>query len=767
MKVASRRVVKVERVEATSRKSVALAGVSLRKFGTSSVVEAAKTKKKGFSSAMFREFFGKNTQEKLMSAGKEPPVAEKISHRQVRHNQALRDDYHYMTKVHDDKMAQTYMTAEDAFCRYRMDKEYAQYAKVFEKEIRSQSEPTFTETPAERVGNYLYYAKYDPETSATTYCRKKEGAESAEQVLIDVAALSKMLKKFNLGTMKVNGDQSKLLALIDSRMDETYDVLVKDLSKEELGEPSPQTIVLTGVSNAEWAPDGKSLFYTQPDEKKRPYRIYRHALGSSRSSDELIFEEKDDQFFVDVTRTKDRKYITINSNSKRTSELRIFDPSDAQAKPILVMSKQSGSEFFLDHVKSGFIIVTAEGGADVNYKILRSAEKDILNMKQWQELIPATHKIKIDDVDAFNDHLVVYERHDGALKIRVLDLNTLESKYIPLPSEIGHVEPGSNLDADAKTFRFTFSAPTTPGIVFDYHFDTGKLEAVRAVTIPKAEGARRAFNPEDYTVRRVFVPSSGGVSVPMTLIHRKDMQPSADTPTLMSAYGAYGHNMDTPFDVSLLPLIERGWCVALAHPRGGGELGLKWYQAGRVLQKKNTFEDLANCAQWLFDERITSGEWLVGKAASAGGLPFAVLANEHPGMFKALVLRAPFVDVVTTMTDDTLPLTVHEYDEWGNPNNKECFEYMYSYDPYWNLRAQDYPHMYIQSSAVDIRVPCWNHARYVAKLRSTKTDKNELLLKLDTDFGHFGDGSDSGVAKRAAEEYSFIYGSLNIVPSRL
>ena len=763
----SRKVLSVKRVELSSSKVVALSGVSLRKFGTSSVVEAAKTKKKGFSSAMLREFFGKNTQEKLMGIGKEAPVAQKISHRQVRHNQALRDDYFYMTNIHEDKMAQDYLSAEDSFCRYRLQKEYAQYAKVFEKEIASQSENVFTETPAERVGDYLYYAKFDPVSNMTSYCRKKNAPNAPEQVLLDVAEMSKYLKKFNIGTMKVSGDQSRLMALLDTRMDETYDVLVKDLAKEEAGLSGDLPVTLTGVCNAEWSPDGKSIFYTEPDERKRPYRIYRHTPGTLRSSDELIFEEKDDMFFVDVSRTKDRKYMCINSNSKNMSELRLFDPSNANAKPLLVMSKQKNTEFFLDHVQSGFIMVTADGATDANYRIMRCAEKDISNMKQWQELLPASPKIKIDDIDVFNEHIVVYERHQGALKIRVLDLNTLESKYIALPSEIGHIEPGSNLDADATTFRFTFSAPTTPGIVYDYHFKTGELEVIRTLTVPKAEGARQAFNSEDYTVRRVFVPSSGGASVPMTLVHRQGIQPSADTPTLITAYGAYGHNLDTPFDVALLPLLERGWCIALAHVRGGGELGLKWYHSGRVLQKKNTFEDLTNCIQWLFDERITSGQWLVGKAASAGGLPFAVLANEHPGMFKALVLKAPFLDVVNTMTDDALPLTIHEYDEWGNPNNKECFEYMYSYDPYWNLRAQEYPHMYIQSSALDIRVPCWNHSKYVAKLRSMKTDKNELLLRLDSDFGHFGDSSERGIAKTVGEEYSFIYGALNIVPSRL
>lgn len=691
------------------------------------------------------------------------PVATKIPHREVRHSQALRDDYEYLSQLASDKLAQKYSMDEDAYANHRLQVEYGQYAKVFAREINSQTpveEDGGADSPAERIGEYLYFTRQENGQSHPTYLRK-HSTTGQEEVLLDPTTEMSKFRRLNIATMKINEDQSKLLTLLDKNESELFDVHIKDMAT---GKEMPTEI--TGIVNAEWAPDGKSFFYTESDQLRRPHKIYRHTVGTPRSQDTLVFHESDDSFFLDIARTKDRRYMTINSNSKTTSELRILDPNTPGAEPQLVMSRQPGTEFFLDHIPAGFVMVTADAN-DANYNILFSKDADIGNLKSWEKLIPSVEDVKVDDLDVFTNHIVVYERHNGAIKVRVFDMNTRESKYIPLPSEIGHVQPGSNLDTTSKILRFTFSGPITPDIIYDYDLESGALTVVRETKLKKAEGARKAFDPEDYTVRRVMVPSSGGVEVPLTLVHRKGMAPSADNPTLLNAYGSYGHNLETPFDATNLPLLERGWCLAFAHVRGGGDLGRKWYQAGRVLHKKNTFEDLSNCVHWLFEQRITSGEWLVGKSASAGGMPFAVLANENPGMFKALVLRAPFVDILNTMTNESLPLTVHEFEEWGNPANKEVFEYMYSYDPYWNIRSQDYPHMLIKSSIIDARVPATNHIRYVAKLRANKTDKNELLLQIDSDFGHFGDVSSSGATSSAAQEFSFIYGALNIVPERI
>lgn len=734
----------------------------MRRFSSSAALEAAKAgKKKSGMSSVMKQLFGKSTREQLMSAGRTAPVATKIPHRAVRHNQALRDDYHYMTQLSTDKMAQKYAYEEDAYCNHKLSTEYAQYTKVFSNEIRTQV-PAEDDgaAAAELVGDFLYYTRSVAGKNHVLYCRKHRSTQQ-EEILLDPNTEMAKHERLTIATMKIDEAQSKLLVLMDKNESELFDVHIKDLTT---GRELP--VEISGVSNAEWAPDGKSFFYTEPDHLKRPSKIYRHSIGSPRSQDELVFEESDDQFFVDIARTKDRRFMTINSNSKTTSELRVLDPNTPGAEAQLVMSRQPGTEFFLDHTPSGFVMIMADSN-DVNYNILHCKDEDIGNIKAWSKLIPAAENIKVDDLDVYANHIVVYERHDGAVKIRVFDMRTSESKYINLPSDIGHVQPGSNLESTAETIRFTFSGPITPDIIYDYTLETGELTVVRETKLTKADGARKAFNPEDYTVRRVYVPSAGGVKVPMTLVHRKELSDSRDTPTLLHAYGSYGHNVETPFDVNHLPLLERGWCIAMAHVRGGGELGRKWYQAGRVLEKKNTFDDLTNCVQYLFDQSITSGSWLVGKSASAGGMPFAVLANENPGMFKALVLRAPFLDVVNTMCDETLPLTVHEYDEWGNPKNKEIFEYMYSYDPYWNIRAQEYPHMYIKSSLIDARVPPANHIRYVAKLRATKTDSNQVLLRLDTNFGHFGDSSTQGAADAAAEEFSFMYGALNIIPERL
>jgi oligopeptidase B len=727
---------------------------------------------RGWTSALMKEYFGVGGEESLEKMAQEAPVAKKIASRRVMHNQALRDDYHYMTQLHTDKLSQNYLAQEDFYAKEKMKNEYAQYSKVFAKEIMSQSLNQHMESVPEVIGEFKYYVRQEEGKDMGLYCRKPI-SDGKEQILLDSNSLLNQHKQINIGSMKINSDQSKFMVLVDTKNSETFDILIRDCSSPssnpsiDHSDFSSLPVEITGVSNAEWSPDGKSFFYSEPDSKSRPSKIFHHTIGTPRSQDKLIYSEDDDQFFVDVARTKDRKFITLNSNSKTTSELRILDPNNPNVAPTLVMSRQFGTEFFLDHIGTKFIIVTADTKTEANYKIMTCEDSDVGNMKKWEELVPSSADVKIDDLDIFGNFVVIYERHVGSPKIRVLNLKSLESKYVELPSEVGSIEPGSNLDPNAKTIRFTFSSPIIPGIVYDYHLESGELEERRRIEIPKAEGARKAFDPKDFTVKRVWVESSGNVKVPMTIVHRNGIHPSSDTPTILQAYGAYGHNLETGFDIAAIPLLERDWCIAFAHIRGGGEMGLKWHHNGRLINKRNSFQDLNNCAQWLFDQRITSPDWLVGKAASAGGLPFAVLANEKPGMFKALVLRAPFLDLINTMLDPNLPLTVHEYDEWGNPNHQDAFENMFSYDPYWNIRTQEYPHMYIQSSLIDIRVPCWNHARYVAKLRSIKTDKNEILLSLDSQNGHFGDSSINGVAQSAANELSFIHGALNIVPSRI
>lgn len=708
----------------------------------------------------FKQLFGRDTDEDWARPLSQAPTAPKIAWREVRHQQALRDDYHYITEMQTNKLAQKYVVDEDVYATNKLTTELGQYSRVFAREVLSQASMDLSPLP-EALGDYYYYARSVKDKPMNVYCRRK-GSDGPEEILLDGNEELKNHQQLTVGTIKVNGDQNMVMALLDVNGEENFQVVIRDLSAG--GKTKP--VEITGICNAEWAPDGKSFYYTEPDNKRRPHRVFHHVIGTSRSQDKLVHEEKDDQFFVDVARTKDRRYLTINSNSKRSSELRILDAQNPNKSPELVMARQADTEFYLDHVDDGFYIVTADG-ADSNYKIMHANDNELTDMTTWKEVVSASPKIKIDDVDVLNGYLAIYERHEGLPKVRIFNTKTKQSTYVPFPSEFGQVDPGANLDPNGKTLRLTFTNPLIPGVVYDYHLETGQLQELRTLVVPKAEGARKRFDPADYEIRRVFVESTGDAKVPMTLVHRKGMQPSNDNPTLLTAYGAYGHNLETVFEAANLPLLERGFVIAFAHIRGGGDLGLQWHRAGRLLNKRNSFDDLQNCVQWLFDQKITNGQWLVGRAASAGGLPFAVLANENPGMFKALVLRAPFLDVITTMCDDTLPLTVHEYDEWGNPHQKEAFENIFSYDPYYNLRSQEYPHMYIQSSAMDVRVPAWNHARYVAKLRSLKTDDKMLLLKLETRYGHFGDGSLEGSSQAAGDEISFIYSALNIVPDRI
>lgn len=498
-----------------------------------------------------------------------------------------------------------------------------------------------------------------------------------------------------------------------------------------------------------------------------------------------VYEEQDDGFFVDVSQTKDGAFVLINCNSKNTSEIYALESTDARAEPRLLRAREPGTAYFADHASDRFFIVTNADQA-ANYKIMTS-----LTGEQWTVFLPESPDVKIEDVDLFRDFLVLYERVASVPRIRVCPLNDpqgVESHFVPLPAkhEICRISPGVNRDVAAQSVRFSISTPLVPEIVYDYDMAAHELQVLKEISAESSEAKRSsrsessrrrkntkqhaAFDPELYTCQRLYVPSrtSLGVDVPLTLVHRRDIELDGQNPTLLIGYGAYGTNLEAQFELEHLSLLERGWIVALAHARGGGELGLRWYHDGKGLHKRNTFDDYLSCASHLLDKQFTSPARLAGKGVSAGGLVMGYMANEHPSLFRAMVLKVPFLDILETMQDPSLPLTVHEYEEWGNPSDPEVYKYMRSYAPCENLRAgQAYPSMFVTGGMHDQRVQFWEPVKWVYKLRQLRAaqksaDKQLLLLKLSEDDGHFGGGGRLEQLQESAMEMAFLYQALRL-----
>ncbi|OWZ24215.1 Serine protease [Phytophthora megakarya] len=641
----------------------------------------------------------------------------------------------------------------------------------------------------ECIGKYEYFMRQAPGENFPVYYRKLRSATATsmkEEIVLNQNVEPSLNHGFQfVAGMKISPDATQLLLVMENDNEQCRAVL-RDLKSGKL---QPLTNV-TGVKNVEWSSATKRLFYyTKVDGHGRPFAVYRYNLETH--SQELIYEEQDEAFFVDVSQTKDARFVLINCNSKNTSEIYALDGQNVHATPQLLRKRETGTLYFADHAAGQFFIVTNADGA-LNYKITTckwNTEIVESSVGQWETLVPEHEDVKIEDVDLFENYLVLYERVNSVPRIRVCNLteqNDVDSSthYIPLPKEheICRVSPGVNRDYEAHRVRFQVSTPLVPEIVFDYDMIDRKLHVLKETELTdrslkldfnRDKGGRTSkssFEPEQYTCQRCYVPSmsSLGVKIPLTLIHRRDITLDGQNPTLLIGYGAYGTNLEADFELEHLSLLERGWVIALAHVRGGGELGLQWYQAGKGMQKRHTFDDYVSCTHHLLDAGFTNPKRLAGKGVSAGGLIMGYVANEYPQLYQALVMKVPFVDILATMQDPTLPLTVHEYDEWGDPNGPKAHEYIQSYAPCENIREnQVYPAMFVTGSLNDQRVQFWEPAKWMYKMRKVqaslpKRDKRLMLLKISEDEGHFGGGGRLEQLEENAMEIAFLYQALNL-----
>jgi oligopeptidase B len=667
----------------------------------------------------------------------QPPVAKRIHTEMVIHGETLADDYAWLRDKPNPDVA-AYLEAENAYADAILAPTKALQEALY-AEMLARIKETDDSVPY-REGDYFWYARTEEGKQYPILCRKRGSLDADEQVTLDVNALAEGEAFMAIGAY-VPSDDGRLLAYsTDSTGFRQYTLQVKDL---ETGEVLPDRIEKTG--SIAWAGDGYTLFYTIEDAAKRQYRLYRHRLGER--DDVLVYEERDEMFNVAIARSRSRRYLVMTAESHTTSEAR-FVPADApDGEWRIVAPRRTEQEYAVGHHGDVFYIRTNDAGR--NFRIVTAPVSDP-RRENWREVVPHRDDVMIQGMYVFARHLVLYELEGGLPHFRVIEIVTGESHRVSFPEPAYAAFPAANRVWDTSTFRYEYESLVTPESVFDY--DMG----ARTSTLLKQKEVLGGYDRDVYVSSRILTAAADGAQVPISLIHRRDTPVDGTAPAHLIAYGSYGYPYPVTFDSNRLSLLDRGYVFAIAHIRGGGEMGKRWHDEGRMAAKMNTFTDFIAAAESLVAQRFTSPERLSIEGGSAGGLLMGAVANLRPELFHAVVSHVPFVDVLNTMLDASLPLTVAEYEEWGNPHVKAEYDVMRAYSPYDNLEAKAYPAMLVKTSFNDSQVMYWEPAKYVAKLRTLKTDDNPLLLVTNMAAGHGGSSGRYDHLREIAMDYAFI-----------
>jgi oligopeptidase B len=672
-----------------------------------------------------------------------PPVARAIPRVEVVHGEARVDDYYWMRDRSNPEVI-AYLEAENRHTESVMRHTRGLQERLYQ-EMRARIKETDLSVP-ERLGDYLYYTRTEAGGQYPIFCRKHGSLKGTEEILLDQNALASGQGYFKVGSIEVSPDHRFLAYSVDTSGAEEFTVYIKDLDTNAL---LPESI--NGASSRmAWANDGRMLFYTTLDEARRPCRLYRHRLGTNSSEDVLVYHETDASFYLDISRTRSRKYLILDLSSHSTTEVR-FVSADQPTEPFrIVQPRSAGIEYTVTHHGNRFFITTNDGAS--NFRLVETSVESP-SREHWSPVLPYRPDVKLDGTDAFERHLVIYEREAGLNRIRVLDLLTGSEHTIPFPEPVYAVRPHANPEFNTTVFRFTYTSLITPNSVVEYDLEH------RTWTVRKQTEVS-GYCPAEYHSERLAATAPDGVQVPISLVFKSPWD--GPRPLLLTGYGAYGLSYDPAFSSNTLSLLDRGFVVAIAHVRGGEELGRAWYEGGRLLNKQRTFSDFIAAAEHLVAAGYTAPDRLVINGGSAGGLLIGAVTNQRPDLFRAALAEVPFVDVVNTMLDATLPLTVIEYDEWGNPNDAAAYRYIRSYSPYDNIAVQPYPHMLVTAGLNDPRVAYWEPAKWTAKLRVMKTDSNRLLLRTNMGAGHGGASGRYELLRETAFKYAFILDVLGL-----
>ena len=682
------------------------------------------------------------------------PVAKKIPHIFENHGDQRIDDYHWMRLSDAQKEAETpdgqtqevleYLNAENEFFASEMEHTNDFQSAVFE-EMKGRIKEDDSSVPYKKNG-YFYITKYEQGKQYPIYTRKKASLEADEEILFDVNKMAEGFDYYTLGGLSVSPDNTKVVYGVDTVSRRQYTLQVKDLVTGEIY----KEVINNTTGGGVWASDSKTFFYTQKDEETlRSTKIFRHVLGTPASEDVLVFEEKDETYGTFVTKSKSQKYLVIGSFSTLSTEYQLLEADNPNGAFRVFQKRTADLEYSISHFGAHFYVLTNKDGA-TNFKLMKTPVSNT-GKEHWEEVIPHRSDVLLEDISIFKEHLVLEERSNGLNKIRIKKWDASEDYYLPFGEETYSAYVYANPEFETEVIRYGYNSMTTPSSVIDFNMNDRSKDIKK-----EQEVLGGKFNKENYTSKRIWVPARDGKQVAVSLVHRKDTELSTDTPLLLYAYGSYGHTIEAGFSTTRLSLLDRGFVYAIAHIRGSEYLGREWYEDGKLLRKMNTFTDFIDCSKFLISNNYTSEKHLYAMGGSAGGLLMGAVININPELYNGVVAAVPFVDVVSTMLDETIPLTTGEYDEWGNPNDKEYYDYIKEYSPYDNVARIQYPNLLITTGLHDSQVQYWEPAKWIAKLRDYTTGTNALLMHTDMETGHGGASGRFDALKETARDYVFF-----------
>ena len=689
----------------------------------------------------------KNTDAKFPIADKQPTELEK-------HGDVRIDNYFWMRLSDEQKNAEekdeqtkkvvSYLEAENKYYE-----EVTGYNKDFQEKLFQEMKGRIKEDDASvpyKDNGYYYITRFETGKQYPIYSRKKENLEAKEELLFNVNDEAKGFDYFQLGGLNISPNNKLVVFATDTVSRRQYSLRIKNLETGEIY----NDIIENTTGGSVWANDNKTIFYTKKDPVTlRSIKIFRHVLGTPTSADVEVYHEKDETFGTYVTKSKSNSYIIIGSYSTTSTEAQYLDASNPTGDFKVIQPREKDLEYSISHFKDHFYILTNKDNA-INFKLMKTPVSNA-SKENWTDVIPHRKDTLLEDFSIFKDFLVLEERNNGLNKIRIKRWDNSEDYYLPFNEETYSVVVYANPEFDTNIFRYSYNSFTTPLSVIDFNM-IDKSKDIKK----EQEVLGGKFQKENYVSKRVWATAKDGKKIPISLVYHKNTKLSKETPLLQYAYGSYGSTIPDSFSTTRLSLLDRGFVYALTHIRGSQYLGREWYEDGKMLNKKNTFTDFIDCSEFLIDNNYTSKNHLYAMGGSAGGLLMGAIVNMKPELYKGILAAVPFVDVVSTMLDESIPLTTGEYDEWGNPNNKEYYDYIKSYSPYDQIESKDYPNILVTTGFHDSQVQYWEPAKWVAKLRDLKTDNNVLLLDTNMEAGHGGASGRFDALKETAKMYSFI-----------
>ncbi len=683
----------------------------------------------------------KNEEKNMTKA--EAPLAKKIPKNLEKHGDVRIDNYYWMND-REDKEVIAHLERENAYKDSLMS-HTNEFQETLFQEMKGRIKEDDSSVPYKNNG-FWYITRYEKGEQYPIYSRKEGSLDAEEEIMFNGNEMAKGHDYFRLGGLSVSPDNSLAVFGVDTVSRRQYTLQIKNLKTGEIYDDK----IDDTAGGAVWADDNKTIFYAKNDTVTlRSDKIYKHVLGTPSSEDELVHNEEDETFVTYVYKTKSKEFIVIGSYSTLTTEFRILKANDPNGAFKVFTPRTRGLEHSIGHYENDFYVLTNKDNA-TNFKIMKVSESDT-SVENWKEFIPHRKDVLLENIDIFKEYYVLSERENGLNKLKIVRWDGKNEYYLPFESETYTAGVSTNPDFDTNVLRYSYNSMTTPTSTIDFDMATKEKEVKKEQAVLGGK-----FDKANYLEKRIWATARDGAKVPMSIVHHKDTKLSKTTPVLQYAYGSYGSTIDPYFSSVRLSLLDRGFVFALAHIRGGQYLGRPWYEDGKLFKKKNTFTDFIDCSKYLIEQGYTSSEHLYAMGGSAGGLLMGAIVNMSPETYNGVVAAVPFVDVITTMLDDSIPLTTGEYDEWGNPNEKESYDYMKSYSPYDNVQAMDYPNMLVTTGLHDSQVQYFEPAKWVAKLREMKTDDNLLLFDINMEAGHGGASGRFESLKEVAKEYAFL-----------